>query len=214
MTTTVITREVLEKIDEKRVREVVKEVIGQGLDDEELVGFITEEIFNNKEQSLSSAKFLANTIEEHLYNFGCCEDEKDVEFTCETIIEELAQTKEEDDENNGEYVPKQEDGECVLCEREMPLTFHHLFPRTTHKKMMKKGYEKKELCVGIMVCRPCHSAIHRFIDEESMSAQYYSLEKLLEHQKVQDWIPYIAKKKAVSKEEAALYHSGKLRYSK
>lgn len=35
----------------------------------------------------------------------------------------------EDDVEDGAYI---EDGCCVMCEREMPLTKHHLIPRETH----------------------------------------------------------------------------------
>lgn len=153
-------------------------------------------------------------MKEHLITYGCCSNENDVQFICEIISEELIRSAQvTDEEENLSSDEKYENGECALCEREMSLTFHHLIPRETHKKMMKKDeLTKQDLSRGIMICRPCHSAIHKFIDEETMAIEYSTLEKLLEHEMVQKWIPYIAKQKSVSKSEAELYHSGKLGY--
>lgn len=211
-----IPTEILEKIDTDRIKVVLLEVLPQLTDDTETMDFLSSEIFQSKDDALRTPDTLADLLKEHLLNLAVCPDEKDVLFVCQNIIEELAVDVEEEDEDDGYNSDKTyDDGECVLCERVMPLTFHHLIPRTTHKKMMKK-YEmtKKELNHGIMVCRPCHSAIHRFIDEESMALEYPTLEKLLEHEKVLSWIPYVRKQKAISKEEAALYHNGILRYKK
>jgi len=30
--------------------------------------------------------------------------------------------------------------ECEICERTVPLTYHHLIPRSTHTKVLKKGW--------------------------------------------------------------------------
>ena len=30
-------------------------------------------------------------------------------------------------------------GECAMCEREMPMTRHHLIPKTTHPYWIKRG---------------------------------------------------------------------------
>ena len=70
----------------------------------------------------------------------------------------------EDDEgeDEDEYL---RDGECEICEREMPLTKvfiiicffcnlfkqHHTIPRELHARYVKKGYIKKELNQGIYV---------------------------------------------------------------
>ena len=32
-----------------------------------------------------------------------------------------------------------DEGICELCEREMPLTFHHLFPKATHERIATHG---------------------------------------------------------------------------
>jgi hypothetical protein len=212
-----ISQEVLEAIDADRVKHVLLEVLPQLKDDEELADFLADEINTCKSDVLRSPEALADILREHLLNFGCCPDEKDVMFVCETVIEDLAEPPAEDEEEDDGYNSDKtyDDGECVLCERTMPLTFHHLIPRTTHKKMSKRyEMDKKEMNRGIWLCRPCHSAIHNFITEENMALEYNSLDKLLEHEKVLAWIPYVQKQKIISKEEASLYHNGILRYKK
>jgi hypothetical protein len=102
-----------------------------------------------------------------------------------------------------------DDGQCLLCERIMPLTAHHLTPKETHRKYAKRGFSKDFLNTCIMICRPCHSAIHRFIDNETLASSYNTMDKLLTHEKVQRWIPYIAKQKTTTKADAL---NPKLRY--
>lgn len=49
----------------------------------------------------------------------------------EEVEEEEEEAEEEvDDLPDGAYV---EDGCCLICERELPLTKHHLVPRETHR---------------------------------------------------------------------------------
>lgn len=104
----------------------------------------------------------------------------------------------EDDDNEEEGEP----GECPICRREMPLTFHHLIPKSTHRKMLKVGYTKIELCTrGIDICRPCHSHIHKLIPLMDMAEHYNTLESILSHEGVQKWIPYIAKQKLTSRSD-------------
>lgn len=44
--------------------------------------------------------------------------------------------------------------ECEICEREVPLTFHHLVPRATHAKARKRGWHTEEvLGSGAWLCR-------------------------------------------------------------
>lgn len=233
----------IEKLTKSRIERALREVLTDRLsnhnthddanndDDDDVVAYVEETIqelaqdmMQNKishgGNMFTSEQSLVNALGETLIDLGCCRgaDDSDVKFVCQSIFEELSGEDRDggdgDDDDEG-YSSDREygEGQCVLCEREMPLTFHHLIPRTTHKKVLRRTeLTKKELNRGIMVCRPCHSAIHRFIDEETMAAQYNTLESLLEHERVQSWIPYAAKMKPVPRENAELYHQGKLRY--
>lgn len=188
--------------------------------DPESINFLADEIFANKETALVSAEQLQGVIGQELINVGAAQEEQEIVKLCAILYNDLQDappepTEEEVDETGYNSDKDYDDGTCVLCERDMPLTFHHLIPRTTHKKLAKRTMlDKKALNVGIMVCRPCHSAIHRFIDEETMALEYNTLEKLLTHEKVQKWIPYAAKLKVVPKEDAQKYANGILRYKK
>lgn len=107
---------------------------------------------------------------------------------------------EESDEEEEDTPP----GCCELCKRFMPLTFHHLVPKSTHKLVVKrKLFSKDEVnSRGINICRPCHSAIHRLIDHKQMAYEYNSLDKLLEHEGVQKWIAWAEKQRTVAKDHA------------
>jgi len=112
--------------------------------------------------------------------------------------QESSSSSEESTEDSNEGY--KEDGCCLICEREMPLTKHHLIPREVHEWHKKHGGKThKQLHTGIMICRDCHSAIHKFISNVDMGKEYYTLEKILEHEKVQGWIPYIRKQRCTNK---------------
>jgi len=155
-----------------------------------------------------------------------------------------------------------EDNECEICERVMPLTRHHLIPKTTHKKYIDRPnhvlihfhstgrlsaaltrsvsatlfvrhkpdyhqgddkvhskqveqkesegqdectvmYSKEFLNRYVMhICRPCHSAIHSFIDQETMAKDFHSLDLLLQNEKVKKFIPFIRKQQTRTKRDA------------
>lgn len=44
--------------------------------------------------------------------------------------------------------------ECEICERQVPLTYHHLIPRSTHDKVLKKGWHPEEMLNSVAwLCR-------------------------------------------------------------
>ena len=75
---------------------------------------------------------------------------------------------------------------CALCQREgLPLTEHHLIPRAVHRKdRFRKRFARADmLSQKLLVCRPCHDAIHRCIpDERELAEHYATLEALLSHE--------------------------------
>jgi len=85
---------------------------------------------------------------------------------------------------------------CALCGRENVLNFHHLIPRSLHtNKWFKKHFTKEELNQGIYICkRDCHKEIHIFIPEKEMGRYFNTLEKLLSHPKILNYINWIKKK--------------------
>jgi len=73
-----------------------------------------------------------------------------------------------------------EDGCCLVCERKVRLTRHHLYPREVHKTLLKKGYNNADLLKTIDVCRLCHSTIHRFHSNDELARSYYTLDLLMD----------------------------------
>jgi len=77
-----------------------------------------------------------------------------------------------------------EDGCCLVCEREVRLTRHHVRPREVHKQLIKKGlFTPAELNATISICRMCHSTVHRFFTNEVLAKSYYTLELLMADEK-------------------------------
>jgi len=104
---------------------------------------------------------------------------------------------------------KAKDG-CTMCSRLMPLTWHHLIPKTTHRKM-SRNYSYKEMATrGIWVCRPCHSAIHRTHDNMELAEHFNTVEALEECPTLQKWVKYAAKQRPTTVQGK----HAKLRYKK
>lgn len=86
-----------------------------------------------------------------------------------------------------------EQGLCEMCERETVLTFHHLVPKQIHATVLKRALSLQQLGLpppidgaaddrglplggmkefladhGSWLCRPCHSAVHRFADNSTL----------------------------------------------
>jgi len=44
--------------------------------------------------------------------------------------------------------------ECEICERDIPLTYHHLIPRSTHSKVLKKKWHSETMINSVAwLCR-------------------------------------------------------------
>ncbi|KZT30127.1 hypothetical protein NEOLEDRAFT_1160105 [Neolentinus lepideus HHB14362 ss-1] len=86
--------------------------------------------------------------------------------------------------------------ECELCGREVPLTYHHLIPRSTHAKVLKRKWHPEEMLNSVAwLCRPCHSAVHRVASNEDLARSYYTLDLLLEREDIQKWTRYASKQR-------------------
>ncbi|KAG1712051.1 hypothetical protein DVH05_009291 [Phytophthora capsici] len=87
-------------------------------------------------------------------------------------------------------------GLCEMCERPMNLTAHHVIPRVTHSKYLRKGYTKEFLNTCIMICRQCHSKIHSTEDNKTLAREYNTLDKIMQHPEIIAWVAYARKQKA------------------
>ncbi len=83
------------------------------------------------------------------------------------------------------------DNTCELCSRtELPLTRHHLIPLSRHNKSRtQRRFSREEMKMDIaMLCRPCHSQIHRLFDNHELVNYYYTIKRLQTHSEVQKFI--------------------------
>ena len=88
---------------------------------------------------------------------------------------------------------------CELCGRnEVALTRHHLIPRARHNKARsRRNFSREEMVSEIaMLCRPCHSQIHRLIDHHELADYYHTIERLQSHSELQKFIRWIGKRPA------------------
>ncbi|KZT10838.1 uncharacterized protein LAESUDRAFT_788844 [Laetiporus sulphureus 93-53] len=86
--------------------------------------------------------------------------------------------------------------ECQICEREVPLTYHHLIPRQVHAKALKKQWHREAMLDSVAwLCRPCHSTVHHVASNEDLAKKYYTVDLLLERKDIQKWRKYISKQR-------------------
>ncbi|KAG6580379.1 uncharacterized protein IUM83_15090 [Phytophthora cinnamomi] len=129
------------------------------------------------------------------------DDDRPIEVEVEFIEFGKKQIVREDEVVLDEDVAGREEEEdmtglCEMCERPMNLTAHHVIPRVTHSKYLRKGYTKEFLNTCIMICRQCHSKIHSVEDNKTLAREYNTLEKIMQHPKIVDWVAYARKQKA------------------
>lgn len=88
-------------------------------------------------------------------------------------------------------------GNCKLCNRVKPLTFHHLIPVTLHKnKWFKKHFDKMDMSARcIILCKDCHYYIHNIFKPKELGKHFNTEEKLRENEKIAKFITFVRKKK-------------------
>ncbi|KAF1929069.1 uncharacterized protein M421DRAFT_61491 [Didymella exigua CBS 183.55] len=72
--------------------------------------------------------------------------------------------------------------ECELCERDwVPLTYHHLIPKSTHDRVRKRGWHDEDVLNSVAwLCRACHSFVHRLASNEELGRYYYTMDLIRE----------------------------------
>ncbi|OJD34759.1 uncharacterized protein BKCO1_21000105 [Diplodia corticola] len=84
---------------------------------------------------------------------------------------------------------------CELCERDwVPLTYHHLIPRSVHAKAVRRGWaEAWELGKVAWLCRACHSFVHSVAGNEELAREWASVEALAGREDVQRWARWVSR---------------------
>lgn len=105
-----------------------------------------------------------------------------------------------------------DDGTCEMCERQVRRTFHHLIPKETHNRFLKRktlpdniktiaaaiGVDSSVSRVwlntyGVMICGPCHRAVHKSASNEDLAEHNNTLELLLQHPNIYAFAKYNSK---------------------
>ena len=106
----------------------------------------------------ASASTLQDIIGQFLLDWDVCSSELEVVLACEDLLDNYSQPSEQTLrvtaalqqgqslqqalDSSGSQDNDEEDkaaGLCMLCRRDLPLTLHHLYPKETHAKYVKRG---------------------------------------------------------------------------
>ena len=87
----------------------------------------------------------------------------------------------------------------------MVLTRHHLIPKTRHRnRRVQQQFTRQDMQTRILnVCQPCHHHIHHVVSEKELALHYNTLEKLLQHPDISQFIGWLANKPAGFKPRSA-----------
>eukprot|EP00048_Salpingoeca_helianthica_P001570 m.50122 g.50122 ORF g.50122 m.50122 type:complete len:268 (-) comp11554_c0_seq2:48-851(-) len=118
----------------------------------------------------------SDTLTVRINQFGAVQTmaRKDVVF--------LKDVADDDDEMVGE-------GVCELCERQLPITHHHLRPKSEHTRLAKL-FPRSVLEVTVPICRGCHNAVHHSETNFTLAQNYYTLDLIREHPAIVRWVDY------------------------
>ncbi len=85
------------------------------------------------------------------------------------------------------------DNSCELCSRtHLPLTYHHLIPKSTHARSLKRGWHKAEDLGSVAwLCRACHSFVHRMAGNEELARKWFTMERIREGEGVEEWVGWV-----------------------
>ncbi len=87
---------------------------------------------------------------------------------------------------------------CELCERDKPLTEHHLIPRAVHrKKHFVNLFGKEEMkSRKLKLCKQCHDGIHDCVpSEKTLASNYNTKETLMGHPAIAKHVAWVRKQK-------------------
>jgi hypothetical protein len=89
-------------------------------------------------------------------------------------------------------------GRCPLCQRDVPLTFHHLIPKKLHRRTrFKKSFSKEHLNQGVFICRLCHNGIHDHYDEMTLAKEFGTFDQLQQDGNIRRHAQWVAKQKVL-----------------
>jgi len=124
-------------------------------------------------------------------------------------VVQLTEVPDDDDEGARDHG----EGECELCERYLKLTFHHLIPKETHGRYLGKalpsgvaeaaaagGADAQPTryflnSYGSMLCRFCHSTVHRLAPNAVLAERFNTLARLQAQPDIQRFVTFAARQR-------------------
>lgn len=87
------------------------------------------------------------------------------------------------------------DGQCELCEREVPTTSHHLIPKQIHtRNWFINNFTKEEMnSRRADLCGDCHPMVHRYFNHTELGKTYNTIEKLLANEEVAKFVKWVSR---------------------
>lgn len=84
---------------------------------------------------------------------------------------------------------------CEICERSwIPLSYHHLIPRSVHDKVRKRGWnEEWQLNSVAWLCRACHGFVHRMASNEELAREWFTVERIMNREDVTVWAGWVGR---------------------
>jgi len=138
-----------------------------------------------------------------------------------TAVVSLASVPDDDEEGDGGGGGTRNEGECELCTRVLELTFHHLIPKETHGRYLNRSLPRgvAEAAVesglaerlepqptreflnshGAMLCRFCHSTVHRHAPNAVLAERFNTTAKLREPAEIMRFVAFCCKQKATAR---------------
>jgi hypothetical protein len=89
-----------------------------------------------------------------------------------------------------------ESNACALCGRTgLPLTKHHLIPKTRHnKRSARVRFDRDQMHrLVAMLCKPCHRTVHVHLTEKQLEQDYHDIELLRQHPEIARFAAWAAK---------------------
>lgn len=88
-----------------------------------------------------------------------------------------------------------ESNECEICGRDqLPLTYHHLIPKDSHAKVLKRGWHPEEDLNNVAwICRACHNLVHSIASNDELAREWYTVELLMGREDVQRFAKWIGR---------------------
>jgi len=66
-----------------------------------------------------------------------------------------------------------------------------LVPKSLHRKKRYRKVDKAKLARGVMLCRDCHDAVHRFVSEKELGARFATLDALRAHTEIARFVEWV-----------------------